>query len=118
MTIREEPIDHAPLTEPPAPEPERAPSPDVDTTPFADSQLTGLQARWDDLQAGFVDDPRECVHRADGLVADVVDQLTASFEQTRAGLAEQWAHDGATSTEDLRVALTQYRDFFQRLLTV
>lgn len=85
---------------------------------IAGGDLSALRARWDEVQAGFVDDPRECVHRADGLISDVVDQLTASFSQTRAGLAEQWAHDDAASTEELRVALTRYRDLFQRLLTV
>ena len=44
---------------------------------FADDELAGLRARWDNVQAAFVDDPRECVHKADGLVSDVVEQLTS-----------------------------------------
>jgi hypothetical protein len=85
---------------------------------FADDELAGLRARWDNVQAGFVDDPRECVHKADSLVSDVVEQLTSGFAAARARLEEQWGRGEQASTEDLRVALTQYREFFQRLLAV
>jgi hypothetical protein len=85
---------------------------------FADDDLAGLRARWVDVQAGFVDDPRECVQRADGLVSDVVKQLTAGFTQARSRLEEQWGRGEEASTEDLRVALKQYRDFFERLLAI
>jgi hypothetical protein len=85
---------------------------------FADDELAGLRARWDNVQAAFVDDPRECVQKADGLVSDVVEQLTAGFTHARSRLEEQWARGEEASTEDLRVALKQYREFFQRLLAV
>jgi hypothetical protein len=85
---------------------------------FADDQLAGLTARWYNVQAGFVDDPRDCVQKADGLVSDVVKQLTAGFSDARTRLEEQWARGEEASTEDLRVALKQYREFFQRLLAV
>ncbi|KWX68253.1 hypothetical protein ASJ79_03385 [Mycobacterium sp. NAZ190054] len=85
---------------------------------FGDSELTGLRARWNDVQAAFVDDPRECVQKADGLVADMVEQLTAGFTEARSRLEAQWARGEQVSTEDLRIALKRYRDFFERLLTV
>jgi hypothetical protein len=85
---------------------------------FADDELSSLQSRWADVQAVFVDDPRDCVQKADGLVSDVVQQITSSFSQARAKLEEQWARGEDASTEDLRVALTRYREFFQRLLAV
>ena len=85
---------------------------------FAEDELAGLRARWDSVQAGFVDDPRECVQRADRLVADVVGQLTAGFTDARSRLEDQWGRGEEVSTEDLRVALTRYRDFFERLLAV
>lgn len=91
---------------------------ETDSALIAEDQLTGLRARWDHVQASFVDDPRECVQKADGLVSDVVDQLTSSFAQTRSGLEQQWARGEDASTEDLRVALKRYRDFFDRLLAV
>jgi hypothetical protein len=85
---------------------------------FADDELAGLRARWDNVQAGFVDDPRACVQKADGLVSDVVDKLTTGFSEARSRLEEQWARGEDASTEDLRVALKRYREFFQRLLAV
>ncbi len=80
--------------------------------------LSGLRSRWDDVQAGFVDDPRQCVEKADHLVSDVVDRLTAGFAQARSRLEEQWARGEEASTEDLRQALKRYREFFHRLLSV
>jgi hypothetical protein len=85
---------------------------------FAERELSDLQSRWADVQAAFVDDPKDSVQRADGLVNDVVEQITSSFSQARSQLEEQWSRGEAASTEDLRVALTRYREFFQRLLTV
>jgi len=85
---------------------------------FADDELAGLRARWDSVQAGFVDDPRDCVHKADGLVSDVFDHLTTGFTEARSRLEENWARGEEASTEDLRVALKGYREFFERLLAV
>lgn len=85
---------------------------------FASADLTGLRSRWDDVQAGFVDDPRQCVQTADGLVSDVVQQLTDGFTEARSRLEQQWARGEDVSTEDLRLALKRYREFFDRLLAV
>lgn len=83
---------------------------------FAEDQLAGLRARWDSVQSEFVDDPKQCVQKADGLVSDLVDQLTAGFADARSRLEEQWSRGEEASTEDLRVALKHYREFFERLL--
>lgn len=91
---------------------------DLDGRLFADDELAGLRARWDAVQAGFVDDPKDCVQKADGLVADLVQQLTTGFGQARSRLEEQWGRGEQASTEDLRVALKRYRSFFERLLSV
>ncbi|MCV7204222.1 hypothetical protein H7J71_19620 [Mycolicibacterium peregrinum] len=91
---------------------------DDNTLLFADEHRSGLHSRWNDVQAAFVDDPKECVQKADNLVAEVVEELTASFADTRSRLEAQWSRGEEASTEDLRVALTRYRDFFHRLLSV
>ena len=83
---------------------------------FADDELSGFRSRWDEIQSGFVDEPREAVEKADALVADVVDRLTTGFSAARSSLEEQWAKGEDASTEDLRVVLTRYRSFFERLL--
>ncbi len=85
---------------------------------FADGELSGLRSRWTEVQSAFVDDPRDCVQKADGLVADVVDKLTAGFSEARSRLEEQWDRGEEVSTEDLRIALKRYREFFERLLAV
>lgn len=85
---------------------------------FADGELSGLRSRWTEVQSTFVDDPRDCVQKADGLVADVVDKLTSGFSHARAQLEEQWDRGEEISTEELRLALKRYREFFERLLAV
>jgi hypothetical protein len=90
----------------------------ADESLFAQGDLSGLRSRWNDIQSGFVDDPRECVQKADSLVSDVVDHLTAGFSAARTRLEEQWARGEEVSTEDLRLALKRYRAFFERLLAV
>jgi hypothetical protein len=85
---------------------------------FAGDDLAELRARWAGVQAAFVDDPKECVEQADGLVSDLVEQLTAGFAETRTHLEEQWHRGEEASTEDLRLALMHYRQFFERLLAV
>jgi hypothetical protein len=85
---------------------------------FADDELADMRARWAGVQAAFVDDPKDCVQKADVLVSDLVDQLTTGFSHARSRLEEQWARGEEASTEDLRVALMHYREFFERLLAV
>jgi len=85
---------------------------------FGNDELQGFRSRWEEVQAGFVDEPRESVERADQLVSDLMTKLTTGFDQARSGLEEQWNKGEEASTEDLRVALTRYRAFFNRLLKV
>ncbi len=103
-----------------SPQMENEPSsePSSERSLLADNDSSGLRARWDDVQAAFVDNPKECVQKADTLVAEVVEQLTTGFSDARSRLEEQWARGEKVSTEDLRVALKRYREFFQRLLSV
>jgi hypothetical protein len=85
---------------------------------FDDSELQSYRGRWEQVQSDFVDEPREAVQKADDLVSDLVEKLTSGFAQTRSGLEEQWKKGEDASTEDLRIAFTRYRAFFQRLLKV
>jgi len=85
---------------------------------FAGDDVADLRARWAGVQAAFVDNPKECVQKADHLVSDLVEQLTTGFSHARSRLEEQWARGEEASTEDLRVALMHYREFFERLLAV
>jgi hypothetical protein len=75
-----------------------------------------FKSRWEEIQAGFVDEPQKAVEEADALVADLAQRVTASLTKERERLEGQWAAGDDVSTEDLRVALTRYRTFFDRLL--
>ncbi len=72
--------------------------------------------RWDDIQTAFVDQPRQAVVDADVLVADVISRLTRMFADEHTRLEEGLERGDDASTEDLRVGLQRYRDFFHRLL--
>jgi hypothetical protein len=85
---------------------------------FAGDDVADLRARWAGVQAAFVDNPKECVQKADHLVSDLVEHLTTGFAEARSRLEEQWSQGQEASTEDLRVALMHYREFFDRLLAV
>ena len=90
-------------------------SPDDPLVP--DDLAVDFKARWDVIQQGFVDDPRNAVTDADKLVGDVLERLSSTFDQQHQSLEGQWS-DGEPSTEDLRGALQRYRAFFDRLLTL
>ena len=91
---------------------------DRSTQLFPSNELQDLRTRWNDIQTGFVDEPRKAVEQADGLVASAMKRLAEVFAQERSGLEQQWDRGDNVSTEDLRVALQRYRSFFDRLLSV
>ena len=76
----------------------------------------GYSSRWHEVQAKFVEEPKDAVREADGLVAEVIQELATSFADQRQRLEGKWDSGTDVSTEDLRQALIQYRSFFQRLL--
>ena len=85
---------------------------------FAGDEARGFHDRWMDVQAAFVDEPSAAVERADSLVAEVMKKLAEGFANERAGLERQWDRGDNVTTEDLRLALQRYRQFFDRLLKV
>jgi hypothetical protein len=84
---------------------------------LADDNAQSFRQRWDDLQAGFVDHPREVVEEADDLVSKLMEEISTGFSERRSSLEAQWERGDDVSTEDLRIALTRYRSFFNRLLS-
>jgi hypothetical protein len=119
----------AAVSEPAAagPEPEPAGAPEAAGAPTATAgaaagppgalpatlDAEGVRSRFLDIQAGFVDEPRQAVEEAgrlaEELVQQVIDALQAQRGQLKAPVEE-------TSTEDLRLALRAYRQFVDRLL--
>ena len=67
------------------------------------------------MKGEFVDEPRRAVEQADHLVGELLAELHGSFSRQRHSLDHGLGTD-ETTTEDLRIALGRYRDFFDRLL--
>src|SRR5579864_347581 len=95
--------------------PEAADVRDTQTQSFLpDDRMNALRERWQDVQAGFVDDPRPAVQQAQQLVSEIVNELTETFTRERTNLESQWRGGGQADTEALRIALQRYRAFFNR----
>lgn len=82
---------------------------------WAAGAADGLRDRWRELQLRFIDDPSSVAGEADELVGEVVASVAASLQAQRQQLSA-WRNDGIDDTEQLRSAVRQYRDFFNKLL--
>ncbi|MFI9803025.1 hypothetical protein ACIHEJ_01370 [Streptomyces sp. NPDC052301] len=104
---------------PESPAAEGAPTTSDDEAPqlLTDDDEHAFRDRWQQIQNKFVDDPREAVHDADTLVADVMQTLASTFAQHKKDLEAQWSQGERVDTEELRGALRRYRSFFNRLLS-
>lgn len=78
---------------------------------FDESVVSRFRDRWRALQADFVDDPARAVRNADELVDEIIHELA----ERKQNLEHQW-RDGPGDTEELRVAIREYRSFFNQLL--
>lgn len=85
---------------------------------FSEAEMRDFRSQWNEIQTGFVDEPRRAVQGADKLVATVMQQLADGFANERSRLDKQWDQGDNVSTEELRIALQRYRSFFDRLLTL
>ncbi|WP_433509745.1 hypothetical protein ACQP2T_38140 [Nonomuraea sp. CA-143628] len=81
-----------------------------------DQDPSEVQGRWRELQTSFVDDPSDAVQRAEGLVEEVVEAITSGLAARTGELRDRWK--GAGDTEQLRLALRDYRVVLERLLTL
>ena len=84
---------------------------------FSPARAQDYSARWTAVKGEFVDEPRRAVGLADQLVGELLEELQESFSRQRHSLDHGLDTD-QTSTEDLRIALGRYRDFFDRLLSL
>ena len=90
--------------------------PDTDGELLDPSERESFRTRWEAIQATFVDEPKGSVQNADTLVAELMGSVERRLGEQRERLESHWTNDNA-STEDLRVTLTRYRSFFDRLLS-
>ncbi|MFC8422695.1 hypothetical protein ACFUN7_17765 [Streptomyces sp. NPDC057236] len=83
-----------------------------------------LTAQLQHAVAGFVDAPRDAVQEADRALEELTARFTDAVTERRRTLRRSWQTDGAeangtasaTDTEQLRLALRDYRELAERLL--
>lgn len=80
-----------------------------------------LTLRMQHAVGGFVDGPRSAVEEADHVLEEVTARFTDAMTQRRRTLRTSWETTGddratATDTEQLRLALRDYRELTERLL--
>ena len=91
----------------------------LDTSLFADAELDGVAGRVGTTSKPVSSTTPEIVSRKQmDWSRTVVGQLVSGFTEARSRLEQQWSRGEEASTEDLRVALKRYREFFDRLLAV
>ena len=100
----------------PIPFDSRRPQPEKQQLPSPSRQAEEFQSRWDAIQTGFVDDPREAVKAADALIESAMKQISEAFADKREHLKKQCTDQA--STEDLHLALQQYRSAFSCLASM
>ncbi|MER6180947.1 hypothetical protein [Streptomyces sp. NPDC001652] len=93
--------------------PDRTPGSDL----IAQGERDKLAPRLQQALDTFVDNPRQAVEEADAVFGDVATQFTDTLTERRRVLRTSWQdQDTDTQTEELRVALRQYREITERLL--
>lgn len=105
--IQEPPEPMAAAVAPPAPAtPATAPAPAAED---------GISAqRWNEIMATFVDDPRGSVKQAADTVDAAIDEFVTAVRARQQALTSSW--DAAeTGTEELRVALRDYRTLWYQV---
>jgi hypothetical protein len=65
---------------------------------------------------GFVDEPRSAVEEADHVLEEVAARFTEAVTKRRTALHGSWESKSAGDTEQLRLALRDYRELTERLL--
>jgi hypothetical protein len=94
-------------------------SPDRDTL-LPEGERNKLTLALQRALGGFVDEPRNAVQEADRLLDETTTRLAEGIKERRGTLRSAWQGDGAkdSDTEEMRIALRQYRDLVQQLLRV
>ena len=93
---------------------------DLDEPLLAD--VAGLHVRWQRVQAGFVDDPREAVGDAADLIEQTAQAMVGALRQRQRQLRVLWEHGPGgepaapgADTEHLRQMMQRYRALFNQL---
>ncbi|WP_191094881.1 hypothetical protein [Streptomyces kanamyceticus] len=86
-------------------------------TLLAQGERDKLIMRLQQALNGFVESPRQAVEEADGVFDEAVTQLTETLAERRRVLRASWqGQDSEAQTEELRLALRQYKETTELLL--
>jgi hypothetical protein len=92
----------------------RAPGADDARKPlFGQRETEEFHARWRELAATFVDEPKAAVREAESLVGKLMDELKDHLDEQKRSLSGD-----RTDTEELRIALRRYRSLADQILAV
>ncbi|MBG0817545.1 hypothetical protein [Planomonospora sp. ID82291] len=81
-----------------------------------DADPEDVRRRWQEVQVGFVDDPRTAVERADSLLGEITTAIRTALETRASDLQSRWKDAGQADTEALRTTLRDYRSVLEQLL--
>ncbi|MGW0904578.1 hypothetical protein [Streptomyces sp. NPDC002853] len=95
------------------------PAGDVGSALLPQDQHDKLGLRLQQALSTFVENPRQAVEEADSLFDEAVRHLTETLTEHRRVLRASWqGHDTEAHTEELRLALRQYREATERLMRI
>ncbi|WP_181359269.1 hypothetical protein [Streptomyces sporangiiformans] len=93
--------------------PDRPPGPEL----VPQGERDELTLRLQQALNNFVDSPHKAVEEADAVFDDIATQFTNTLTERRRVLRASWQdQDTDAQTEELRLALRQYREITERLL--
>ncbi|MGY0486803.1 hypothetical protein [Streptomyces sp. WG-D5] len=84
---------------------------------FPAGELNEIEGRLRHALSGFVDAPRASVEEADHVLEDLAARLTETLAGRRRTLRTSW-QDATEDTEQLRLALRDYKETAERLLRI
>jgi hypothetical protein len=85
---------------------------DATEQPMPDADAT--HDRWQQIQLGFIDDPRGSVESARSLVVEAVEARISALRDRQTAL-DGWQNEATPDTEVLRAAIKGYRDLLNSL---
>lgn len=84
-------------------------------TIWPEGAVTDMRARWQAAQLRFVDDPAVVIGEMQELVSEAVEALATALASRQREL-DSSSHSAGNDTEQLRLAVQRYRDFYELLL--
>ena len=90
--------------------------PNHDTRLLPQDECDKFELRLRHAVGGFVDGPRDSVAEADQVLEELAARFTDAVTRRRGTLRTSWQDKSGTGTEQLRIALRDYREVSERLL--